>query len=355
MRRGIWAAMVTLAWLWLSGCAATGPKASEMTTSLNTVPAGYGRIVFFRSGSMMGAAIQPDIRLDGQVVGQSKPGGFFYVDASPGRHVAAVSTEATSSVEVQVVSGQTHYVRSAMGFGLVVGRVLLSVEGMITAKGELSSLSYTGTNAPRIGSNSDGTAATAPATQPIVVSSFPPLKRGDQVVYRVTDGYTGVAREAVYTVDRIEAERVLFNQGTRVEGLDGTVAAISVPLAGDMDNCSPPGGWGPLDMQLGMRWNVQFAKQGALGCAGDFDLQAQMVSDEPAPTPFGMLRLQRIDYKGTGIRSRMSAATLYLDARVWYSPALKRVVRFESELQARAGTNTPASREKVELVVIRRD
>lgn len=37
-----------------------------------------------------------------------------------------------------------------------------------------------------------------------------PLKRGDRIVYRVTDLLTGVAREAVYTVDRLEAENVVF-------------------------------------------------------------------------------------------------------------------------------------------------
>jgi starvation-inducible outer membrane lipoprotein len=60
----------------LAGCA-TGPKFAETSSSMPAVKAGDGRIFFYRSSSMMGAAIQPDVRLNGEVVGPSKPGGFF--------------------------------------------------------------------------------------------------------------------------------------------------------------------------------------------------------------------------------------------------------------------------------------
>lgn len=336
--------------LWLQGCAATGPKGAEMASALGAVPSGFGRIVFYRSSSIVGAAVQPEIRLDGQVVGQSKPGGFFYVDASPGKHTASASTEVASNVDIQVVAGQTHYVRSAIGMGLLVGRVVLSVEGMIVARGELSSLSYTGTTVPRVGVAAVG--ATGAAAPPSVVLKVPALKRGDQVVYRVTDLFTTNAREVAYTVDRVEREQIIFNQGGRIERLDGTVVSNTTPLAGDMDGCAPPGGWGRPDMMLGMRWSVQYKKAGAHTCSGDFDLQGQMVSDEVEPTPLGDLKVQRIDYKGTGLRAQ---AILLLDARVWYSPVLGRVVRFESEFAVRTGRNEPAGREKVELVAIRRD
>jgi hypothetical protein len=89
----------------LQGCAATGLKGFEMATALNTVPPGYGRIVFYRSSSVVGAAVKPNIRVDGQVVGESRPGGFFFVDASPDKHMASVSTEATTDLEINVVSG----------------------------------------------------------------------------------------------------------------------------------------------------------------------------------------------------------------------------------------------------------
>lgn len=339
----------------LQGCAATGPKGVEMAATMGAIPEGYGRIVFFRANSVVGAAVQPEIRLDGQVVGQSKPGGFFYVDAAPGRHKASASTEASSEVELQVLAGQTQYVRSAISMGFVVGRVTLSVEGSFNAKGELMGLSYTGSQVPRIGAAPGGAAAGgANAAPAALVTRLAPLKRGDQVVYRVTDGYTGTPREAIHEVDRVDGERISFNRGGRLEHLNGTVLSVTTPVAGDMDACTPPGGWGPpADMSLGMRWNLRFRKPGGdAECGGDFDLDAQMVSDEVMATPLGNLKVQRIDYKGGGLRQTFA---ITFEAKAWYAPAIGRLVRFESEMSVRTGRSAAPNREKVELVEIRRE
>lgn len=149
------------------------------------------------------------------------------------------------------MAGQTHYVRSAIGFGLLVGRVTLSVEGLFTAKGELSSLSFTGSAVPRVGAPATGGSTTVAAAAELVTQVLP-LKRGDEVVYRLADFYTRIARDVVYAADRLEGEKVLFNYGGRIERIDGTVLDNAVPLAGDTDRCSPPGGWGRPDMMLGM-------------------------------------------------------------------------------------------------------
>jgi hypothetical protein len=126
-----------------SGCA-TGIKHDQMASSLPSIKAGEGRIYFLRSASMVGAAVQPDIRLNGQVVGQSKPGGFFYVDRPAGSYVASTSTETEKTVSFTLQSGETKYIRSSVSFGLMVGRVVLEPETPEKAKAELGSLSYTG-------------------------------------------------------------------------------------------------------------------------------------------------------------------------------------------------------------------
>ena len=138
------AAVVTLA----AGCA-TGIKHDQMASSIPSLKAGQGRIYFFRSSSMVGAAIQPDIRLNGQVVGASKPGGFFYVDRPAGSYVASSSTETEKSLSFTLAPGETKYVRSSVGFGIVAGRVLLEPETPEKAKAELGALSYTGTVASK--------------------------------------------------------------------------------------------------------------------------------------------------------------------------------------------------------------
>jgi hypothetical protein len=128
----------------LAGCA-TGVKHDQMASGLPSLKSGEGRIYFFRSSSIVGAAVQPDIRLNGQVVGTSKPGGFFYVDRPAGNYVASSSTETEKTLSFTLRAGETKYVRSSPSFGVLVGRIVLEPETPEKAKAELGSLSYTGT------------------------------------------------------------------------------------------------------------------------------------------------------------------------------------------------------------------
>ncbi len=125
----------------LAGCA-SGVKHSEMASSIPSLQAGQGRIYFFRNSSMVGAAVQPEIRLNGVVVGQSQPGGFFYVDRPAGNYTAAASTETEKTLSLSLQAGETKYVRSSVSFGLVVGRVVLDLETPEKARAEIADLSY---------------------------------------------------------------------------------------------------------------------------------------------------------------------------------------------------------------------
>ena len=125
------------------GCA-SGPKYSEMAAKMPNLKPGDGRVYFYRESSMMGAAVQPDIRLNGQVVGTSKPGGYFYVDRPAGTYVAAASTETEKTASFTLDAGETKYLKSAPSFGLVVGRIVITLESADKAKTELASLSNTG-------------------------------------------------------------------------------------------------------------------------------------------------------------------------------------------------------------------
>lgn len=132
----------------VSGCA-TGMKHDEMASSMPSLKPGEGRIYFFRSNSMVGGGVQPDIRLNGQVVGTSKPGGFFYVDRPAGNYLAAATTEAERTLSFTLQPGETKYIRSSVSVGLLVGRLVLEPETPEKARAELGSLSYTGPLAAR--------------------------------------------------------------------------------------------------------------------------------------------------------------------------------------------------------------
>lgn len=129
----------------LVGCA-SGVKHKDMAASIPTLKADQGRIYFFRSSSMFGAALQPEIRLDGKAVGNSKPGGFFYVDAAAGDHQAATSTEVENKLTFTLASGETKYVQTSVGFGLLVGHVVPTLVSEAEAMKELPDLSYTGSD-----------------------------------------------------------------------------------------------------------------------------------------------------------------------------------------------------------------
>jgi hypothetical protein len=127
-----------------TGCA-TGPKFAELDAKTPTLKANQGRVYFYRSSSMVGAAVQPDIRLNGAVVGTSKPGGYFYVDRPAGSYVASTSTETEKTASFTLDAGETKYLKTAPSFGVLVGRVVVTIESPTSAKTELASLSYTGT------------------------------------------------------------------------------------------------------------------------------------------------------------------------------------------------------------------
>jgi hypothetical protein len=162
----------------LTGCA-SGVKFSEMSQSIKTVPADQGRVYFYRSASMFGAALQPNIYLDDAVVGASKPGGFFYVDLAPGPHKASTSTEVENRLTFVIDGGETKYVRTSPSFGVLVGHITPELVSPDEARPELQSLSYIGTvagpsaPAPTATPAPAAPVAAAPSTRPAVVQAAP--------------------------------------------------------------------------------------------------------------------------------------------------------------------------------------
>ena len=130
--------------LLVAGCAATGAKHEEMAASMPALKAGEGRIYFYRQSTMVGAALSPDVKLNRDVVGEAKTGGFFYVDRPAGNFVASSSGETEKSVSFNLAPGETKYVRMYVNFGIVAGRLNLEVVPPAQGRSELSSLSYIG-------------------------------------------------------------------------------------------------------------------------------------------------------------------------------------------------------------------
>ena len=137
--------MRRLSWLLvlLVAACATGPKFESVASSLGATPQGKARIFFYRATSL-GAAIQPDIRLNGKVVGKAEPHGVFFVDVDPGNMEVVSGSEVEKKLTFQVAPADRRYVRMAVGFGVVVWRVMPELVDEAEAKQEMAGLAYTG-------------------------------------------------------------------------------------------------------------------------------------------------------------------------------------------------------------------
>jgi hypothetical protein len=127
----------------LVGCA-TGPKYAEVKNSIPILSADKGRIFFYRSNSMIGGGIQPNVNLNGAVVGESKPGGFFYVDVQPANYEVSLTSEVEKKLTFAIGMKQERCVRMSVGLGVLVYRVHPELVEPATCETEIQDLSYTG-------------------------------------------------------------------------------------------------------------------------------------------------------------------------------------------------------------------
>jgi hypothetical protein len=352
---------MVLAVVLVTGCAASGPKFAEVAQSFPPLKATEGRVVFFRSASMMGAAVRPAIRVDGEAVGKSSPGSFFYVDTPPGQHAITAATEAESVFTLDVAAAKTHYISSAITMGALVGHVQFRQESEATAMSELASLSYIGE--PTVGTGAairPTSVATSPAPSAstgTALTTPDALRAGDEMEYRVTDLYTKVSRPAIYRVDRIEGDRVIFNSGERVERINGELVSIGNAIGGDLDRASPPKGWAKTAMSPGQTWNVKYANKTPDGYDLTYQLRATVGSTTMLASAIGPQEVTLITYTGWVTQQR-GGQTIRAKGnfKVWYSASLQRVVRLISDVDMLGGSTqlTLSSNEKIDLIALRR-
>jgi hypothetical protein len=127
--------------LLLAACA-TGPRYSELKSSIPPLAPDQGRIYFYRTTGMFGAAIQPSIALNGASVGTSRPRGFFYIDRAPGSYEVSCTTEVTRKVTFQLEAGQEQYIKMSLGMGVFVGHVIPELVDPEKARKEVENLHY---------------------------------------------------------------------------------------------------------------------------------------------------------------------------------------------------------------------
>ena len=134
--------LVMIAAAVLAGCA-SGPKFEVAEKTLPALSPGKARIFFYRPSSL-GAAIQPEVRLNGTVVGKAEPNGVFYVDRDPGNMEVVTGSEIDRKLTFTVGPGETRYVKLGVGLGVVVFRIIPELMSAEQAKAHMADLAFVG-------------------------------------------------------------------------------------------------------------------------------------------------------------------------------------------------------------------
>ena len=146
LRKAMFISAVSALCALVAGCA-SGPKVSESGAIKQTVPNGKSQIIVYRT-SLLGAAVQPAVLLDGRRIGACAPNGAFNAFVSPGPHQLSATTEVTETINVNAPAGRTAYVKCSIWFGFFIGRPAWEEVPPSIGANEIQSLSFTGAVIP---------------------------------------------------------------------------------------------------------------------------------------------------------------------------------------------------------------
>jgi hypothetical protein len=93
----------------LSGCA-TGPKMSEINSRIPAIKNENARIFIYRESIFVGDGHTPSIILNGNNIGDSIAGGWFFLDTVPGDYVLTTSTNEENRFNFQLTTGEERYI-----------------------------------------------------------------------------------------------------------------------------------------------------------------------------------------------------------------------------------------------------
>ena len=91
---------------------------------------------------MLGAAVQPSIRVNNQKVGSCVPNGVFYKDFVPGNYEITVETEVERKLTLSIAASDEKYIRCYITMGFFVGHGNLELVDPAEARRDTQNLSF---------------------------------------------------------------------------------------------------------------------------------------------------------------------------------------------------------------------
>ncbi|RYZ04307.1 MAG: hypothetical protein EON61_15000 [Alphaproteobacteria bacterium] len=146
MKLGRAFAIAALALVGASACA-SGPSYADYQSSVPALKSAEGRLWFYRLG-LLGGGIQPDIKVNGEVVGKSVSDGFFFVDRPPGHYTISNSTEAERTLALTLAPNEQKYVRMEAQIGMLVYTIKLVPVEREVALAEIAKTKFSGPTKP---------------------------------------------------------------------------------------------------------------------------------------------------------------------------------------------------------------
>ncbi|MFA6112510.1 MAG: DUF2846 domain-containing protein [Sphingomonas sp.] len=89
-------------------------------------PADKGQIIFYRPGSLMGAALGCTVHEGAGEVARLGSGKYWVHNAEPGKHTYNTEAENKDVLNLEIEPGETYYVKCKIGMGIMAGRPNLS-------------------------------------------------------------------------------------------------------------------------------------------------------------------------------------------------------------------------------------
>jgi hypothetical protein len=126
----------------MTGCA-SGPQYKTLHSTEAPLAAGNGRIYIYRTAAL-GAAVQPEVNVNDQVVGKAVPKGYFFIDRPAGNYEISTSTEVKRTLSLTLDPAQQRYVRLNIGMGFFVGHVWPELIDNQVADKEIQDCHFTG-------------------------------------------------------------------------------------------------------------------------------------------------------------------------------------------------------------------
>ena len=106
--------------------AAPASAAADAPVVIPAPPAGKGQIVFYRTGTIMGAAMGCGVNIGTERISALGAGKYFILNLAPGAYEFNAKSEAKDVLNLEVEPGETYHVKCTIRMGLMSGRPNLS-------------------------------------------------------------------------------------------------------------------------------------------------------------------------------------------------------------------------------------